>query len=93
MVTTTIHAVDRAKVGGISQGKCSATTAKAMDTCVRSARTPRCLREGDSGPIPATQGLNAYAQGFLPVQYPVSVPQSGVPQQVPQYAQNNMAPI
>ena len=44
-------------------------------------------------PKPSMQGLNAYVQGFVPVQYPVSVPQSGVPQQVPQYAQNNMAPI
>ena len=39
------------------------------------------------------QGLNAYAQGFVPVQYPVTVPQSAVPQQVPQYVQSNMAPI
>ena len=31
--------------------------------------------------------------GFVPTLYPVSVPQSGVPQQVPQYAQDNMAPI
>ena len=51
-------------------------------------------REGGSGaPTPSMQGLNAYVQGFVPVQYPVSVPQSVVPQQVPQYAQSNMAPI
>ena len=50
MVTTTIHVVDGAKVHGISQGKCSATTAKAMDTWLRSARTPRCLGEGDNRP-------------------------------------------
>ena len=50
MVTTTIHVVDGAKVDGISQGKCSATTAKAMDIWLKSARTPRCLKEGDSRP-------------------------------------------
>ena len=48
---------------------------------------------GQQAPIPPMQGLNAHAQGFVPGQYPVSVPQSGVPQQVPKYAQNNMAPI
>ena len=48
---------------------------------------------GQQALTPSMQGLNAYAQGFVPVQYPVSVPQSGVPQQVPKYAQNNMAPI
>ena len=48
---------------------------------------------GQQAPTPYMQGLNAYAQGFVPVQYPVSVPQSGVPQQVPQYAWNNMAPV
>ena len=50
MVTTTIHAVGGAKVGRISQGKCSATTAKAMDIWLKSARTPRCLGEGDNKP-------------------------------------------
>ena len=48
---------------------------------------------GQQAPTPSMQGLNAYAQGFAPVQYPVSVPQSGVSQQVPRYAQNNLAPI
>ena len=48
---------------------------------------------GQWAPTPSMQGLNAYVQDFVPVQYPVSVPQSGVPQQVPQYAQNNIAPI
>ena len=50
MVTTTIHAVGRAKVGGISQSKCSASTVQAMDIWLKSARTPRCLREGDNRP-------------------------------------------
>ena len=31
-------------------------------------------------------------QDFVPVQYPVSVPHSTVPQQVTQYVQSNMAP-
>ena len=48
---------------------------------------------GQQAPTPSMQGLNAYAQSFMPTQYPASVLQSGVPQQVPQYAQNNMAPI
>ena len=48
---------------------------------------------GQQASTPSVKGLNAYAQGFVPAQYPVSVPQSGVPKQVPQYAQNNMAPI
>ena len=48
---------------------------------------------GQQAPAPSMQGLNAYAQGFVPVQYPVSVPQSAVPQQGPQYVQSNMAPI
>ena len=48
---------------------------------------------GQQAPTPSMQGLNAYVQGFVPVQYPVSVPQSSVPQQVPQYVQSNMAPI
>ena len=39
MVTTIIHVVDGAKVDGMPQGKCSATTAKAMDTWLKSART------------------------------------------------------
>ena len=43
-------------------------------------------------PTLSMQVLNAYAQDFVPVQYPASVPQSGIPQQVPQYAQNNVAP-
>ena len=39
------------------------------------------------------QGNNAYAQNFVPMQYPVSVPQSVVLQQVPQCVQRNMAPV
>ena len=94
MVTTIIHAVDWAKVDGMPQGKCSATNAKAMETWLKSARAQRCLEEGDKqAPAPSMQGLNAYAQGFVPVQYPISVPQSAVPQQVPQYVRSNMAPI
>ena len=50
-------------------------------------------RRGQKAPAPSMQGLNAYVQGFVPVQYPVSVPLSAVPQQVPHYAQSNMAPI
>ena len=48
---------------------------------------------GQQALAPSMQGLNAYMWGFVPVQYPVSVPQSAVPQQVPQYGQSNMAPI
>ena len=48
---------------------------------------------GQQAHVPSMQGLNAYAQGFVPVQYPVSVPQSAVPQQVPLYVWSNMAPI
>ena len=36
---------------------------------------------GQRAPTPSMQGLNAYAQGFVPAQYPASVPKSGVPQQ------------
>ena len=50
-------------------------------------------RGGQQAPAPSRQGLNTYTQGFVPMQYPVSVPQSSVPQQVPQYGQSNMAPI
>ena len=50
-------------------------------------------KRGTTGPAPSIQGLNAYVQGFVPVQYPVSVPQPAVPQQVPQYVQSNMVPI
>ena len=41
---------------------------------------------------PSVQGLNAYVKNFVPMQYPASVPQSVVSQQIPQYVQSNMAP-
>ena len=48
---------------------------------------------GQQAPVPPTEGLNAYAQNFVPMQYPVSIPQPVVSQQVPQYVQSNMAPL
>ena len=48
---------------------------------------------GQQVPVPPTQGLNAYMQNFVPVQYFVSILQPVVLQQVPQYVQSNMAPV
>ena len=71
------------------QDKCNVIAAKVMDIWPKSART---RGGGQQSEVPPMQGLNAYAQNFVPMQYPVSIPQSVVLQQVPQYVQSNMAP-
>ena len=48
---------------------------------------------GHQAPVPPIQGLNVYAQDFVPMQYHVSIPQPVVLQQLPQYEQSNMAPV
>ena len=48
---------------------------------------------GEQAQAPPMQGLNAYAQNFVPIPYPVLVPQSVVLQQVPQYVQSIMTQV
>ena len=60
----------------------------------KESQNPKVPRGGGQlTPASPIQGLNAYAQNFVPMQYPLSIPQSVVSQQVPQYVQSNMVPV
>ena len=86
--------IKEVKVDIMLQDKYSVITAKVMDIWPKRARTKGYLRGGGQQiPAPPIQGLNAYAQNFVPMQYPLSIPQSVVSQQVPQYVQSNMVPV
>ena len=60
----------------------------------KECQNPRVpLGGGQEAPVPPTQGPNAYVQNFVPMQYPLSILQPVVSQQVPQYVHSNMTPV
>ena len=94
MVRQTIsEVIEEAKADIMLQDKYDAITAMVMVIWQRVPEPKGTLGGGQQAPVPPIQGVNAYAQNFVPMQYPVSIPQPVVLQQVPQYVQSNMAPV
>ena len=94
MVTQTFsEVIKEAMVDIMLHDRYSVITAKAMDIWAKSGRTQGYLKVGDSRPQHhLSKDSYAYAQNFVPMQYPVSI-QHSVVSHVPQYIQSNMAPV